>query len=200
MYAAGIRLSPAAFQPPPAPAEGVPSISVVVPLHEKTLDTLALLHVMAINGPTDEYELIMVLEDAGAPAFPAAVAIAESYPAIARVVSSGPPGAHASPMHDLNAGYEAARGDLIAFVDPNLHMKAELWNAALPYFMKGIKAGSELDLTASLHAFLQKLQYANPCRGFTNEGGRKWDCINGFEPGGKKQCRQCGGLRGITGP
>jgi len=118
-------------QPPPAPAEGVPSISVVVPLHEKTLDTLALLHVMAITGPTNEYELIMVLEDAGAPAFPAAVAIAESYPAIARVASSGPPGAHASPMHDLNAGYEAARGDLIAFVDPNLHMKAELWNAAL---------------------------------------------------------------------
>ena len=118
-------------QPPPAPAEGVPSISVVVPLHEKTLDTLALLHVMAITGPTNEYELIMVLEDAGAPAFPAATAIAESYTAVARVVSSGPPGAHASPMHDFNAGYEAARGDLIAFVDPNLHMKAELWNAAL---------------------------------------------------------------------
>lgn len=68
-----------------------------------------------------------------------------------------------------------------------------LWHAAMPYFMKGIKAGSELDLTASLHAFLQKLQYANPCRGYTNETGRKWDCVSGYEPGGKKMCRQCGG-------
>ena len=96
--------------------------------------------------------------------------------------------------------YEQKAGKVPAFRlgyipdhETNGRTMVNLWNAALPYFMKGIKAGSELDLTASLHAFLQKLQYANPCRGFTNEGGRKWDCINGFEPGGKKQCRQCGG-------
>jgi hypothetical protein len=118
-------------QPSPAPAEVAPSISVVVSLHEKTLDTLALLHVMAISGPTDEYELILVLEDKQAPAYPAAQAIAEHYPAVARLVTSGPAGAHARPMHDLNAGYRGARGDLIAFVDPTLHMKAELWHAAL---------------------------------------------------------------------
>lgn len=118
-------------QPPPPPAEAAPSISVVVPLHEKTLDTLALLHVMAISGPSDDYELLLVVEDEAAPAYPAAAAIAGHYPATARIVTSGPAGAHASPMHDFDAGYQATRGDLIAFVDPNLHMKAELWNAAL---------------------------------------------------------------------
>lgn len=96
--------------------------------------------------------------------------------------------------------YETKAGHVPAFrlgyipdQETNGRTMVNLWHAAMPYFMKGIKAGSELDLTASLHAFLQKLQYANPCKGFTNEGGRKWDCVNGYEPGGKRLCKQCGG-------
>lgn len=77
--------------------------------------------------------------------------------------------------------------------ETNGRTMVNLWNAAMPYFLKGVKAGSELDLTAALHAFLQKLQYANPCKGYTNEAGRQWSCNNGYEPGGKKVCRQCGG-------
>ena len=67
------------------------------------------------------------------------------------------------------------------------------WHAALPYMLKGIKAGSELDLTAALHAFLQKLQYANPCKGFVDEAGHKWDCHNGYEAGSTNLCKKCGG-------
>lgn len=96
--------------------------------------------------------------------------------------------------------YEQKAGKVPAFRlgyipdhETNGRTMVNLWHSALPYFLKGVKAGSELDLTASLHAFLQKLQYANPCRGYKNEAGRHWDCVNGFEPGGKKHCRQCGG-------
>ena len=67
------------------------------------------------------------------------------------------------------------------------------WHAALPYMLKGIKAGSELDLTAALHAFLQKIQYANPCKGFKDEAGNKWDCHSGYEANTNKFCRKCGG-------
>lgn len=133
LYQAIVYLANRRFwrQPPPMPAESAPSISVVVSLYDKTLDTLALLHVMAIAGPTDDYELILVVEGEDAPAYPVAVAMADSYPKTVRLIISGPIGEHASSLHDFDAGYQAARGDLIAFVDPNLHMKADLWNAAL---------------------------------------------------------------------
>lgn len=68
-----------------------------------------------------------------------------------------------------------------------------VWHAALPYLLKGIKAGSELDLSASLHAFLQKIQYANPCKGFDPPDGGHIDCNNGWEVGGERKCRKCGG-------
>lgn len=67
------------------------------------------------------------------------------------------------------------------------------WHAALPFMLKGIKAGSELDLTAALHAFLQKIQYANPCKGFVDQSGAKWDCHNGYESGSTSLCKKCGG-------
>lgn len=67
------------------------------------------------------------------------------------------------------------------------------WHSALPYMMKGIKAGSELDLTAALHAFLQKIQYANPCKGYVDEKSQKWDCHNGYEANSTSLCRKCGG-------
>lgn len=68
-----------------------------------------------------------------------------------------------------------------------------LWNPAMPFIMKGIKAGSELDLSAALHAFLQKIQYANPCRGYTDHQGRQTDCNGGYVPGGDQKCKACGG-------
>ena len=53
-------------QAPSPPAESVPSVSAVVPLRGKTLDTLALLHLMAVSAPTPDYELLLVLDLRGA--------------------------------------------------------------------------------------------------------------------------------------
>ncbi len=117
------------IQPPPPDA--TPPVSVVVPLRGKSLDTLALLHVMAITAPTDEYELILVLESESDPAYPVAQEVARSYPERVRMVISGPAGEHAGKLHNLNAGYLAARGELIAFVDSQVQLSAELWNGAL---------------------------------------------------------------------
>lgn len=118
-------------QIPPVLSGDTPPISVVVPLRGKTLDTLALLHVIVATGPTRRYEVLLVLEDEHDPAYPIAQEIAEAYPGTVQIVISGPAGDHAGKIHNLNAGYLAARGDLIAFVDADVHMKAELWHAAL---------------------------------------------------------------------
>lgn len=119
-------------QAPLPPAENPdPSVSVIVPLRGKTLDTLALLHLVAITGPTPHYEVILALEDEHDPAYPLAQEIAQVYPGTAWIVLSGPAGRHVGKIHNLNAGYQAARGDLIAFVDANVQTSAELWNAAL---------------------------------------------------------------------
>jgi hypothetical protein len=119
-------------QPIPPPAENAcPPLSVIVPLRGKGPDTLALLHILAITRPTDQYEVILVLEDEHDSAYPLAQEIAESYPAAARVLLSGSPGASVGKMHSLNAGWLAARGEWIAFVDANVQVSAELWNAAL---------------------------------------------------------------------
>ena len=67
-----------------------------------------------------------------------------------------------------------------------------LWHPALPYLLKGIKAGSELDLSAALHAFLQKIMYANRCEGFRGSDGTLTECNMGYEPSGTK-CRACNG-------
>jgi hypothetical protein len=58
---------------------------------------------------------------------------------------------------------------------------------ALSYFMKSIKAVSELDLTMALHAFPQKFQYVTPCKGSSGLG-----CKDGSTRDGKV-CQQCGG-------
>ncbi|HVO70549.1 MAG TPA: glycosyltransferase family 2 protein [Aggregatilineaceae bacterium] len=118
-------------QPSPPPVETVPSISVVVPLHGKSPDTLAQLHLLAITRPTDQYDVTLVLESDQDLAYPAAQAVARSYPQIVRVVTSGPAGSHAVEMHALNAGYQAAHGDLVAFVEAHVQLSVELWNAAL---------------------------------------------------------------------
>lgn len=96
--------------------------------------------------------------------------------------------------------YQQKSGEVQAFrigfrpdAETNGRTCVNFWHSALPFMLKGIKAGSELDITAALHAFLQKIQYANPCKGYTDEGGRQFDCNNGMEAGGKKSCRKCGG-------
>jgi cellulose synthase/poly-beta-1,6-N-acetylglucosamine synthase-like glycosyltransferase len=107
------------------------SISVIVPLHGKTPDTLALLHLIAVTGPTPRYEVLLALENERDSAYPVALTVAQHYPDTVRIILSGPAGRHVGQIHNLNAGYQAARGDLIAFVDANVQVGAELWNAAL---------------------------------------------------------------------
>lgn len=70
-----------------------------------------------------------------------------------------------------------------------------LWDAGMPYLLKGIKAGSELDITASLHAFLKELSYVPRCPGYVEvrEGVRhEYECTKGKDPGGAT-CKACGG-------
>lgn len=118
-------------QLPPPPPDTAPSISAVVPLFGKTLDTLALLHLLGTHRPTDRYEVILVLDSEGAPAHATAREAAGAYPGTLRIVLSGPAGDHVPAIHALRAGYEAAQGDLIAFIQPEVHITPELWNAAL---------------------------------------------------------------------
>jgi ceramide glucosyltransferase len=118
--------------PPPPPAdETLPSVSVIVPLRGKTPDTLALLHLIAVTRPTPDYEMLLVLEDEHDPAYAIAQAIAAHYPGTARVILSGPAGIHVGKIHNLNAGVQAARGDVIAWVEANIQVSAEMWYAAL---------------------------------------------------------------------
>jgi len=118
-------------QQPPLPPESDPSLSVIVPLRGKSRDTLALLHLMVITGPTPHYEVILVLEDDRDPAYPLAQEVAGSYPGQVQVILSGPAANSIGKTHNLNAGLPAAHGDLIAFVDADVQLNAELWNTAL---------------------------------------------------------------------
>jgi hypothetical protein len=67
------------------------------------------------------------------------------------------------------------------------------WQAAMPYLMKSVKSGSELDLSATLHAFLQKISQLPDCRGYMDEKGTKFECNQGYEAGGNTKCRACKG-------
>ena len=62
------------------------------------------------------------------------------------------------------------------------------FHEALPYLMKSVKACSELDLSASLHAFLQKLSYVPRCIGEDGNG-----CKSGHTIAGDKPCTICKG-------
>jgi hypothetical protein len=68
------------------------------------------------------------------------------------------------------------------------------WHDALCYFNKSLKTVSELDLTFTLHAFPQKLQYVQKCTGSrTSEGIRK-GCAEGMVQGTANQvCPTCNG-------
>ena len=118
-------------QLPPPPPDTAPSISAVVPLFGKTLDTLSLLHLLGTHRPTDHYEVLLVLESEESPAYGTAREAVEVYPDTLRIVIGGPAGEHVPTIHALWAGYEAAQGDLIAFIQPDVHITPELWNTAL---------------------------------------------------------------------
>lgn len=68
-----------------------------------------------------------------------------------------------------------------------------LYHPAMPFLKKGIKSGSELDLCAALHVFLQKISHAPECRGYRDEQGTHTDCDRGWIPGGNKKCLACNG-------
>jgi hypothetical protein len=63
------------------------------------------------------------------------------------------------------------------------------FHMAVPYFMKTIKTVSEMDLTMSLHTFLQKIAYQPKCRGVSKE----ISCDRGWTPDGKI-CTKCRGV------
>lgn len=68
------------------------------------------------------------------------------------------------------------------------------WHDAMPYLMKSVKTVSEMDLTMSLHAFPQKMQYVQKCPGTppTEPGGKGRRCIGGKDDGGGV-CAACKG-------
>lgn len=63
------------------------------------------------------------------------------------------------------------------------------WHEAMPYLMKSVKTVSEMDLTMSLHAFPQKMQYVKNCPG---DRVRKISCLGGVDATGA-QCKICKG-------
>lgn len=67
------------------------------------------------------------------------------------------------------------------------------WHDAMPYLMKSIKTVSEMDLTMSLHAFPQKMQYVQRCPGEVIEGGGKKNCTLG-KLGDGRTCKTCKGV------
>lgn len=64
------------------------------------------------------------------------------------------------------------------------------FNSALPYFMKSIKAVSELDLSMAVHAFPQKIQYVPKCTG--DPVSPELSCNNGYTTTGAV-CKICKG-------
>lgn len=66
------------------------------------------------------------------------------------------------------------------------------FHSSVPYLMKSVKTVSELDLSQSLHVFLQKFTYAPKCMGYTNAQQQHIDCMGGNDPMGN-QCQMCKG-------
>lgn len=68
------------------------------------------------------------------------------------------------------------------------------WHDALCYFNKSLKTVSELDLTFTLHAFPQKLQYVQKCTGHRNSEGIRKGCADGMVQGTTSAvCPSCKG-------
>lgn len=63
------------------------------------------------------------------------------------------------------------------------------FHPAMPFFKKSIKTVSELDLTMTLHAFPQKLQYVEKCQGIS----KVVSCHGGYKNGTSDKCEACKG-------
>ncbi|HYH16734.1 MAG TPA: hypothetical protein VD794_15995 [Flavisolibacter sp.] len=66
------------------------------------------------------------------------------------------------------------------------------WHDALCYFEKSLKTVSELDLTMTMHAFPQKIQFTFPCD-YIDQKNQNRRCQNGMLTGGLHQCPKCKG-------
>ena len=71
------------------------------------------------------------------------------------------------------------------------------FHASMPYLMKSVKTVSELDLSQSLHVFLQKFSYVNKCMGYKDPQNQHFDCINGEDQQGNT-CKACNGSGELT--
>lgn len=68
------------------------------------------------------------------------------------------------------------------------------WHDGLCYFDKSLKTVSELDLTMTLHAFPQKIQYVQKCKGQpAGEGQPRRACNQGIIQGTNQVCPICKG-------
>lgn len=63
------------------------------------------------------------------------------------------------------------------------------FHSAMTFFRKSLKVVSELDLTMTLHAFPQKWQYAEKCKGES----KNRRCDGGIIAGTKDTCKECKG-------
>lgn len=63
------------------------------------------------------------------------------------------------------------------------------FHPAMAFFKKSIKTVSELDLTMTLHAFPQKLQYVERCQGMS----KTISCHGGYQNGTSNKCESCKG-------
>jgi hypothetical protein len=71
------------------------------------------------------------------------------------------------------------------------------FHASMPYLMKTVKTVSELDLSQSLHVFLQKFSYVNKCMGYNDTQNQHIECMGGNDPMGNT-CKACDGSGELT--
>jgi hypothetical protein len=71
------------------------------------------------------------------------------------------------------------------------------FHASMPYLMKTVKTVSELDLSQSLHVFLQKFSYVNKCMGYNDAQNQHIECMGGNDPMGNT-CKACDGSGELT--
>lgn len=67
-------------------------------------------------------------------------------------------------------------------------------HSAMPFFKKEMKAGSEFDITMSMHAFPFRIMYGKRCEGDKEKGLL---CKDGMMPNGKA-CSVCGGTKVVA--
>jgi hypothetical protein len=106
---------------------------------------------------------------------------------------------------------EGGKNFIVSFYTPNLGYAAAVrigykedgatngetyvnpFHAAMPFFLKSIKAVSEQDLSMTQHAFPQKLQYVEKCEGAPGTGGKPKGCHQGYVRGTTDKCTACDG-------